>query len=101
MALSPLLLDKLLPDTGGNVVTAGGKPYSGAVLQRKVNRLMERHGIKHTFHDLRKRGATLAMARVSNPQAVAQAFGWASLETVKHYAVVGDETLDDIANAIV
>lgn len=101
MALSPILLDKILPDTGGNIVTAGGRPYSPATLQRKVNRLMERHGIGHTFHDLRKRGATLAMAKVQNPQAVAQAFGWSSIQTVSHYAVVGDETLDAIAQAMV
>ena len=101
IGLSPVLLDKLLPEQGGNVVTGGGKPYSGAVLQRKVNRLMERHGITATFHDLRKRGASLAMARVGNPQAVAQAFGWASLQTVTHYAVVGDETLDEIAAAMI
>lgn len=99
--LSPVLLDKILPDTGGNIVTAGERPYTGAVLQRKVNRLMARHGITHTFHDLRKRGATLAMARTSNPQAVAQAFGWASLQTVTHYAVVGDETLDEIAQSMI
>src|SRR5690606_29081517 len=40
VGLSPVLLDKLLPDTGGNVVTAGGTAYSGPVLQRKVNRLL-------------------------------------------------------------
>lgn len=99
--LSPVLLDKLLPATGGNVVTAGGAPYSAATLQRRVNRLMARCGIPHTFHDLRKRGATLAMAKVGQPQAVAQAFGWASLQTVTHYAVVGDETLDAIAAAMI
>lgn len=101
IALSPLLLDKILPDTGGNIVAAGDRPYTPASLQRKVNRLMERHGIGHTFHDLRKRGATLAMAKVQNPQAVAQAFGWASIQTVSHYAVVGDETLDAIAQAMI
>lgn len=101
IGLSPVLLDKLLPNTGGNVVTAGVRPYSGAVLQRKVNRFIERAGIDHTFHDLRKRGAGLAMAKNPNPQAVAQFFGWSSLQTVTHYAVVGDEELDRIAAAIV
>ena len=101
IGLSPLLLDKLLPETGGNVVTAGGQPYSGPRLQRRVNRHLAAAGISHTFHDLRKRGASLAMARVGNPQAVAQAFGWASLQTVTHYAVVSDETLDEIAAAMI
>ena len=99
--LSPILLDKLLPDVGGNIVTAGDAPYSAATLQRKVNRLMARHDIPHSFHDLRKRAATLAMARTQNPVAVAQAFGWASLQTASAYAVVGDETLDEIAQAVV
>lgn len=101
MGLSPLLLDKILPEADGNVVTAGSKPYSASVLQRKVNRMMERAGINHTFHDLRKRGATMALARTSNPVAVAQAFGWASIQTATAYAVVGDETLDEISQAMI
>ena len=101
VALSTVLLDKILPSTGGNVVTGGKKPYSGQTLQRKVNRLMERNGINHTFHDLRKRGASLALSRGLNPVAVQQMFGWSSMDTVKHYAVVGDEELDRIADAMV
>lgn len=101
VALSPVLLDHLLPVTGGNVVAAGGAPYSGAVLQRKVNRLMERAGIGHTFHDLRKRGASLALSRGMSPAGVRVMFGWRSMETVTHYAVVGDEELDRIAEAMI
>lgn len=99
--LSPVLLDKILPDVGGNIVTAGGTPYSGPTLQRKVNRLMEREGIAHTFHDLRKRGATLAAAKTGDIHAVARAFGWSSIETASAYAAVSDEAIDRIANAIV
>lgn len=99
--LSPVLLDKILPDTGGNVVTAGGKPYTGAALQRKVNRLIERHGIDHTFHDLRKRGATLAIAKHGDVYAVSKAFGWASIETASAYALVSNESLDAIAAAVI
>lgn len=101
VALSAVLLDKILPQTGGNVVTGGEKPYSGDRLQRKLNRLMERNGINHTFHDLRKRGASLALSKGLNPVAVQQMFGWSSMETVKHYAVVGNEELDAIAAAMV
>ena len=101
VALSAVLVDYLLPETGGNVVTAGEKPYTPATLQRKVNRFMERHGIDHTFHDLRKRGASLALSHGLNPVAVQQMFGWSSMETVKHYAVVGNEELDAIAAAMV
>ena len=99
--LSPVLLDKILPETVGNVVTAGGDPYTGAVLQRKINRLMSRHRIGHTFHNLRARAATLALAKGENTFAVAMAFGWSSVETAKSYAVVGDEALDRIAAAVV
>lgn len=99
--LSPILLDYLLPDAGGNVVTAGGKPYTGATLQRKVNRLMARAGVRHTFHDLRKRGASIALSKGANPAAVRVMFGWSSMETVSHYAVVGDSELDRIAEMLV
>ena len=99
--LSPILLDKLLPQVEGNVVCAGGNPHSADALQRRVNRLMERNGINHRFHDLRKRAATLALAKGVNPVAVTQAFGWSSIQTAQAYAVVGDETLDEIAAAIV
>ena len=99
--LSPVLLDKLLPDTGGNVVTAGEKPIDGGVLQRRINRFITRAGVEHTFHDLRKRGATLAIAKTGDVYAVAKAFGWASIETASSYAAVSDESLDRIAAAVV
>lgn len=101
VALSPVLLDKILPRVTGNIVTAGEKPYTGATLQRKVNRLMARHGIEHTFHDLRKRGASLALSKGASPAAVRTMFGWASMETVATYAVVGDDELDRIAEAMI
>jgi len=98
--LSPVLLDLLLPRVEGNVVTAGGQPYSAGVLQRRVNRFMARSGVEHTFHDLRKRAATLAIAKTGDVYAVAKAFGWSSVETASAYAVVSDEALDRIAAAI-
>lgn len=98
--LSPVLLDYLLPDSGGNVVRAGGAPYTAGTLQRKINRHMARHGINHTFHDLRKRGASIALSKGANPAAVRTMFGWSSMETVSHYAVVGDDELDRIAEML-
>lgn len=98
--LSPLLLDKLLPETGGNVIMAGGEPVRGDTLQRRINRLMERNDIDCTFHDLRKRGATMAAAKTGDINAVAQAFGWSSIETAASYVRVSDEALDKIAEAM-
>jgi len=101
IGLHPILVDKLLPATGGNVVTAGGAPYSGASLQRKINRLIERSDISHTFHDLRKRGATLALARGVSPETVRQVYGWESMQTVTHYALVSSDELDKMAEAMI
>ena len=99
--LSPVLLDYLLPDSGGNVLRGGGEPYSAATLQRKINRLFARAGIDRTFHDLRKRGASLALAKGASPAAVRVMFGWSSMETVSRYTVVGDDELDRIAEMLV
>lgn len=101
VGLSVVLADKILPATGGNVVTAGGDPYSPASLQRKINRAFEAEGIDHTFHDLRKRGATLAIAKHGDVYAVAKMFGWSSIETASAYAQVSDEALDSIASAMI
>lgn len=98
---SPLLLDELLPNVGGNVVRGGGKGYAAAVLQRRVNRFMARNGVPKTYHDLRKRYATLSIAKTGNVHAVAKAMGWASIETANTYAAMSDETLDQIAAAVV
>ncbi len=112
MGLSPLLLDKLLPDTGGNVVTAGDGVHNPAVLQKRINRFIQRtlytaaDGDRPlpekpmTFHALRKRAATLAIAKTGNIHAVADAFGWESIETAGTYAVAQGETLDAIAAAV-
>lgn len=100
VGMSPVLLDYLLPDTGGNVVNAGETPYSASALQRRVNRLFDRAGVDHTFHDLRKRGASLALSKGASMAAVRVMFGWSSMETVAHYAVVGDEELDRIAEML-
>jgi integrase/recombinase XerD len=101
VGLSPVLLDLLLPNTGGNVVTAGAPAYAAGTLQRKVNRFMASHDVAHTSHDLRKRGATLALNKGCSIHEVAAMFGWANIETVKHYAAVSDEALDRIAAAMV
>lgn len=100
LALGPLLYDEIAPNTGGNVVSAGGKAYSGDTLQRRVNRLFERLGIDATFHKLRARFATVALAESGNLLAVSRALGHSSPATTAIYALTSDEDLDRIAVAV-
>lgn len=99
-AMSMTLWDEIAPAVEGNVVTAGGKPHSPAVLTRRINRFIEKHSPGHTFHDLRKRGASLAMEKGGDPVAVTKAFGWSSVNTAMHYHQTSEEALDRIAEAI-
>lgn len=96
-----VLLDSLLPNTGGNVVTAGGKPYSVDVLSRRVNRAIRRAGVDATYHQLRHRFATIALAETGNLLAVSRALGHSSPATTAVYAELADTDLDRIAAAVV
>ena len=100
VGMSPLLLDELLPDTGGNVVTAGGAPYSAAALQRRVNRAIRAAGVECTYHQLRHRFGTVALAATGNLLAVSRAMGHASPATTAIYAATSDADLDVIADAV-
>lgn len=98
---APLLLDALLPDTGGNVVTGGGNVYTAGALQRRVNRAMKAAGVNATFHQLRHRFGTITYGATGDPLAVAAAMGHGSLETTRIYAAVSDDALDRVAAAAV
>jgi integrase len=100
VACRPVLLDALLPETGGNVVTAGGTPYSGQTLQRKVNRAIHAAGIDMTFHALRHRWGTIAYAETRDLLAVGRALGHASPVTTAIYAATSDDMLDVMADAV-
>ena len=100
VGLSPLLLDALLPVTGGNVVRAGGKPYSANALQQKVNAANRAAGVDGTFHKLRSRFATVALASTGNLLAVSRALGHSSPATMAIYAATADSDLDLIAEAV-
>lgn len=97
----PILLDHLLPSTGGNVVTGGGITYSAGAFQRRINRAIQRAGIEATFHQARHRFGTMAYGGTGDPLAVAAAMGHASLETTRIYAAVSDDALDKVAAAAV
>lgn len=100
VGLPPLLLDRLLPDTGGNVVTAGGKPYSAAALRVRVNRAIKDAGVDETFHALRHRYGTMAVAAGIPLTSVARAMGHASPTTTALYVGASDSDLDLIAEAV-
>ena len=96
--INNLLLDYLLPERVGNVLWGDERAaMSAAQLQRRINRHMKKWGVNHTYHDLRKRGASIILSKGANPVAVQKMFGWSSLNTVMHYAEVGDTELDRIA----
>lgn len=100
VALAPLLIDSLLPDTGGNVVT-GGPPMSGATLQRRVNRAIRAAGVDATFHKLRHRYGTIGYQATRDIVALANQMGHSSIVTTSVYAAAADDTADEIAAAVV
>lgn len=100
VGLPPLLLDAILPVTGGNVVRAGGKPYSANALQQRVNAAIRDAGVTATFHGLRSRFATVALASTGNLLSISRALGHASPATTAIYAATSDTDLDLIAEAV-
>jgi integrase len=100
VALGTVLIDQLLPDTGGNVVMAGGPPQSAATLQRRVNRAIRAQGIPDTFHQLRHRYGTMAYQATRDLVAVGAQMGHSSPVTTAIYAQASDDVADAIAEAV-
>lgn len=100
VTLGVILVDHLLPDVGGNVVRAGGKPYSANALQRRVNRAMHELGVPDTFHGLRHRYGTLAYQATRDLVAVGRQMGHSSPVTTAIYAAASDEAAEVIAEAV-
>ena len=100
VGLSPLLLDSLLPQGSGNVVTGNAKSYTAATLQRKVNRAIQAAGVDATYHRLRHRFASVALGTTGNLLAVSRAMGHESVATTAIYAQTADSDLDLIAEAV-
>lgn len=101
VALSPVLIDALLPDTGANVVTGDERVYTAATLQRRVNRAIQSNGVDATFHALRHRYGTLAYQATGDLIAVGRQMGHSSPVTTAVYAAASDEVADRIAAAVV
>lgn len=100
VALSAVLIDSILPDTGGNVVTAGGKQYTASQLQRKINRAIAAAGVNATFHQLRHRYGTIAYQATQDLVAVGRQMGHSSPVTTAVYAAASDDAADRIAEAV-
>jgi integrase len=100
VALGSVLIDHLLPDAGGNVVTGTADAMSAATLQRRVNRAMRRAGVSDTFHGLRHRYGTLAYQATRDLVAVGRQMGHTSPVTTAIYAAASDDVADEIAEAV-
>ena len=100
VALGVVLMDELLPNTGGNVIMAGGRAVTGATLQRRINRAIARLGIDATFHSLRHRYGTLAYQATHDLLAVGRQMGHSSPVTTAIYAAPSDDAADVIAEAV-
>lgn len=100
VALGAVLIDQILPDTGGNVVTGTKQSMSAATLQRRINRAIHRAGIDATFHQLRHRYGTLAYQATRDLVAVERQMGHSSPVTTAIYAAASDDVADAIAEAV-
>jgi integrase len=93
--MSPELLDALLPNTGGNVVT-GGEAHDTDWLARRIRKAFRNAGIHATFHQLRHRYATIAYEATGDILTVSRLLGHANLNTTQIYV----RTREDVARAI-
>lgn len=100
VGLPPILLDHLLPDRGGYVVTGNDVVWTGHTLGRKWVAAANTLGVDATFHMLRHRFGTIATAAGVPLTSVQRAMGHASPATTAGYVAVSDTDLDLIAEAV-
>lgn len=99
--VSPELITMLAADgTAGNVITAGGQPYTAQRLQRRLNRAMKAAGCAFTSHDLRHRWGITAYRVNADLLAVGEMMGHSSTNTTKIYASASSESKRRIASAV-
>lgn len=100
VALGPVLIDELMPDSRGNVVSGTSEEYSASRLERRINRAIHGAGVDATFHQLRHRYGTLAYQATGDLIAVGRQMGHSSPVTTAIYAAASDEVADRIAQAV-
>jgi integrase/recombinase XerC len=98
--MSAVLLNELLPVTGGNVVQGGGPPYAPNSLTRRMDLAFRGLGITGTFHTLRHRYGTIAYKATGDILAVSRLMGHANVNTTAIYVEANDDTAALIANAV-
>lgn len=101
--VSPDLIHQLAEgqsERRGNVLTAGGTPYTGAQLQRKLNRAMLAAGAEFTSHDLRHRYGITTYRLSGDILAVGEQMGHASVNTTKLYASADSAVKRKMAAAV-
>jgi integrase len=98
--ISAVLLNELLPVTGGNVVMGGGEPYAPDSLTRRINLAFRGLGITATFHTLRHRYGTIAYKATGDIYAVSKLLGHSNINTTAIYVAANDETAALIAEAV-
>ena len=97
--IGAVLLEALLPNMGGNVIT-GGEPSAASTLAKRMNKAFRRLGIAVSFHQLRHRYGTIAYKATGDILAVARLMGHANVKTTAIYAAANDETAALIAEAV-
>lgn len=96
------LIQHLLPDTGGNVVTGRDRAWTSDYLGGLVNAAIRDAGVDATFHKLRHRYGSIGYQRVKDPKALADVMGHASVATTMgFYAKAADDAAAAIADAVV
>lgn len=96
-----MLLAVGVPERSGNVVTAGGEPYSESVLQQRMNRALRSAGASFTTHDLRHRFGVAAYRASQDILAVGEMMGHGDMNTTKIYASADSEVKRKIASAVI
>lgn len=100
IGLYPVLLDHLLPERRGYVVTGSDETVTGHTLGRRWVAAARGLGVESTFHKLRHRFGYMATAAGVPLTSVQRAMGHATPATTALYVAASDTDLDVIAEAV-
>lgn len=101
--LARKILQSALEAHSGELVFPGpdGRPYSREQIGKMFRRYARAAGLRDfRFHDLRHRGATMALNRGFTAPIVMALGGWKTERMMRRYAAVTDQTLKAAAEAV-